>query len=295
MPLTHPVVLRGEAAFQAQQRQRRLASAIGLGLLAVCLAIAGWVSEFYPSSLAAGLPRAGEYFFRILPSLQWSHLFAGWETEGSLAFWFYRLDKWALLLFQTAQMAALATLMGASVAVVLAFPAARNLAWSRGTNLLTRRGLEATRTVPEIVYALIFVWAFGIGPLAGILAIALHTAGALGKLFAEVIENVDMKPWDGLRASGANWVQSCRFAILPQVAPNLVSYALLRFEINVRSASVIGFVGAGGIGQELYQVISFNYYEEISAIVVLVILAVMMIDLVSERFRHRLIDAAGAH
>lgn len=295
MSLTHPAALRGEAAFQAQQRQRRTASAIGLGVLVACLLVAGWVSEFYPSSLAAGLPRAGEYFLRILPSLQWGALFSGWETEGSLAFWFYRLDKWALLLFQTAQMAALATLMGASVALLLAFPAARNLAWSRGSNLLTRRGLEATRTVPEIVYALIFVWAFGIGPLAGILAIALHTAGALGKLFAEVIENVDMKAWDGLRASGANWAQSCRYAILPQVAPNLVSYALLRFEINVRSASVIGFVGAGGIGQELYQVISFNYYEEISAIIVLVILAVMMIDLVSERFRHRLIDAAGGH
>ena len=292
MTLANPVVQHWEDAYQAQLRQRRNASFIGFGILAALLLVAAWVSEFHPATLADGLPRAGEYFLRILPGLEWSKLFSSWETEGSLAFWFYRLDKWALLLFQTAQMAALATLMGASVALLLAFPAARNLAPTRLISTLTRRGLEATRTVPEIVYALIFVWAFGIGPLAGILAIALHTTGALGKLFAEVIENAEMKPWEGLRASGANWVQACRFGILPQVAPNLLSYVLLRFEINLRGASVIGFVGAGGIGQELYQVISFNYYEEISAIVLLIILAVVLIDLGSEALRHRLIGEA---
>jgi len=212
-------------------------------------------------------------------------------TEGSVAFWFYRIDDWAWLLLQTSQMAALATLAGAAVALVLAFPAARNIAPTRLLNVVTRRGLEAMRTVPEIVYALIFVWAFGIGPLAGILAIFLHTAGALGKLFSEVIENTELRAWEGLRASGANWAQACRYAILPQVAPNLISYALLRFEINVRGASVIGFVGAGGIGQELNLVIASNYYEEISAIIVLIILAVFLIDLVSERLRHRVIGA----
>lgn len=289
-----PVVQHGEAAYRALRRQRRFATVIGLAILGAALLAAGWVSEFYPSSLLGGLPRIGEYFGRILPSLQWNALFGGVETEGSLAFWFYRLDSWALLLLQTAQMAALATLGGAALALLLAFPAARNLAPRRAIHQITRRGLEATRTVPEIVYALIFVWAFGVGPLAGILAIAIHTAGALGKLFAEVIENAEMQPWDGLRASGANWAQACRYAILPQVAPNLLSYALLRFEINLRGASVIGFVGAGGIGQELYQVIAFNYYEEISAIIVLIILAVMSIDLLSETLRHRLIDVAGA-
>ncbi len=289
-----PVVQRGEAAYQALRRQRRNQTLLGLAVLAAALLLAARISEFYPSSLLAGLPRIGEYFAKVLPSLTWQNLLADWETEGSLAFWFYRLDKWALLLLQTAQMAALATLGGAAVALLLAFPAARNLAPSRLIHQLTRRGLEATRTVPEIVYALIFVWAFGVGPLAGILAIMIHTAGALGKLFAEVIENAEMQPWDGVRASGGNWAQACRYAILPQVAPNLLSYALLRFEINVRGASVIGFVGAGGIGQELYQVIAFNYYEEISAIVVLIILAVVMIDLLSERLRHRLITVDGA-
>ncbi|WP_241665278.1 phosphonate ABC transporter, permease protein PhnE [Teichococcus oryzae] len=289
-----PAAARGEAAYEALRRQRRNAGLLGGAILLACLLLAGWVSEFSPVALLAGLPRIGEYFGRILPSLQWANLFAGSETEGSLAFWFYRLDSWLLLLLQTAQMAALATLGGAAVALLLSFPAARNLVPSPWLHHLSRRALEATRTVPEIVYALIFVWAFGVGPLAGILAIAIHTAGALGKLFSEVMENAEMQPWEGLRASGANWAQACRYAILPQVAPNLVSYTLLRFEINVRGASVIGFVGAGGIGQELYQVIAFNYYEEISAIVLLIVLAVMLIDLVTDRLRHRLIHAAGA-
>jgi phosphonate transport system permease protein len=192
-------------------------------------------------------------------------------------------------------MAALATLAGAAVALLLAFPAARNIAPTRTINVLTRRGLEAARTVPEIVYALIFVWAFGVGPLAGILAIFIHTAGALGKLFSEVVENADLRAWEGLRAAGANWAQACRYAILPQVSPNLISYGLLRFEINVRGASVIGFVGAGGIGQELNLVIASNYYEEISAIVVLIILAVFAIDYFSEKLRHRVIGAAEGH
>ena len=226
-----------------------------------------------------------------MPGLRWDALLGGVETEGSLAFWMYRLDSWAWLLFETANMAALATLMGAGAALLMAFPAARNLGAGRVVNPLARRLLEAMRTVPEIVYALIFVWAFGVGALAGILAIAVHTAGACGKLFAESIENTGLGAWDGVRSAGGSWAQACRFAVLPQVAPSLLSYALLRFEINLRSASVIGFVGAGGIGEELYKVIAFNYYEEISAILLLIILAVFAIDLLSERLRHRVIGA----
>lgn len=287
-------VQRGETAFQAARRARRRATLVAFGVLAACLYVAGWVSDVNPEVLVAGFPRVGEYFVRIMPDLRWTTLLADSETEGSIASWFYRWDAWALLLLETANMAALATLGGAAVALVLAFFASRNLARSRWSYQLARRSLEAMRTVPEIVYALIFVWAFGIGALAGILAIMIHTIGALGKLFSEVIENADMRPWDGVRASGGTWGQACRYAILPQVAPNLISYALLRFEINVRGASVIGFVGAGGIGQEIYTVISFNYYEEISAIVLMVVLTVTLIDLLSERLRHRITEAARA-
>ena len=111
----------------------------------------------------------------------------------------------------------------------------------------------------------------------------------MGKLFAEAVENADMRPWEAMRATGGTWAQAVRYAIVPQVLPNFLSYALLRFEINVRGAAVIGFVGAGGIGQELYQVISQNYYEEISAIVVLMIVAVALIDMFSELVRTRVI------
>lgn len=290
----NPAVERGEATFRQHRRERLRVTLVGLGIFAACFLLAAWVSEVRPRSLAEGLPRVGEYFARILPDLRWATLFRDWETEGSLASWFYRADKWALLLLETANMAAMATVIGGTLALLLCFLAARNVARNAWSYQLARRGLEAMRTVPEIVYALILVWAFGIGPLAGIAAIALHTTGALGKLFAEAVENADLKPWDGVRAAGGTWAQAARYAILPQVAPNFLSYLLLRFEINVRGASVIGFVGAGGIGQELYLVISQNYYEEISAIVLMIVGVVVMIDLLSDRLRKRIIGEARA-
>jgi phosphonate transport system permease protein len=285
-------VAKGEAAFQARRRIRLIAATAGSALLLLCLAVSAWVSEAFPSALIAGAPRVGDYFHRLIPDLRWPVLFAGSGTEGSLAYWMYRLDSWAWLLFETSQIAALATLIGACLALVLCFPAAANLAPNRATYHLCRRLLELFRSVPDLVFALILVWTFGVGPLAGILAIALHTTGALGKLFAEVAENADLRLWDGVRAAGGSWAQAVRYAILPQVLPNFLSYALLRFEINVRGATVIGFVGAGGIGQELYTVISFSYYQEISAIVMLIVLAVSLIDLSSERLRHYAIGRA---
>ena len=282
---------RAEAAYQEARRHKRRVTLLGAAILLVCLLFSAWMSEADPATLWAGLPRIGEYFHRILPSLRWDALFAGAETEGSIAFWFYRIDRWALLIFETANMAALATLMGATAALLLCFPASRNLGAATWVYHLCRRALEALRTVPEIVTALILVWAFGIGPLAGILAIALHTTGALGKLFAEAIENADGGPWDGVVSAGGTWAEACRFAVLPQVLPNILSYALLRFEINLRSASVIGFVGGGGIGEELYTAIASNYYEEISAIALLIILCVAAIDVTSERIRHRVIGS----
>ncbi|MGP0001228.1 MAG: phosphonate ABC transporter, permease protein PhnE [Acetobacteraceae bacterium] len=274
-----------ETAFQARRRTRLVGGLGGCIALCAALLLAGWVSEAYPSSLIAGAPRIGEYFWKLLPDLRPPVLFAGTETQGSLAYWMYRIDIWLWLLFETSQMAALATLSGALLAALLCFPAAINLAANRAVHFAFRRVLELFRSVPDIVYALILVWTFGVGPLAGILAIALHTVGALGKLFAEVVENADMRPWEAVRATGGTWAHGLRFAILPQVLPNFLSYVLLRFEINVRGATVIGFVGAGGIGQELYSVISFNYYQEIGAIIVLIILAVSLIDLTSEKLR----------
>ncbi|HXA21720.1 MAG TPA: phosphonate ABC transporter, permease protein PhnE [Acetobacteraceae bacterium] len=274
-----------EAAFQARRRARFVAGFGGGAALCAALLVSAWVSEVFPASLIEGAPRIGEYLAKLVPDLHLPVLFAGVDAQGSLGYWMYRLDSWLWLLFETSQMAALATLSGAAVAMLLCFPAAANLAPNRAVHFAFRRTLELFRSVPDIVYALILVWTFGVGPLAGILAIALHTVGALGKLFAEVVENADMRPWEAVRAAGGTWAHGVRFAILPQVLPNFISYVLLRFEINVRGATVIGFVGAGGIGQELYSVISFNYYQEIGAIIVLIIAAVSLIDLTSERLR----------
>ena len=293
LPACVDAVQRTERAFRAARAARRRATLLAGAILLACLFLSAWMSEVRLETLAAGIPRIGEYFGRILPTLRWEVLFADWETEGSLAAWFYRADKWALLIFETAQMALLGTLGGGAVALGLCFFAARNLAPGGTAYHLARRTLEFCRTVPEIVFALIFVWAFGVGALAGILAIALHTAGALGKQFAEVAENADPGPPEAVRSTGAGWIHQMRFGVLPKVLPNFLSYALLRFEINLRGASVIGFVGAGGIGEELYHVIAFNYYEEISAIIVMIILSVMAIDILSERLRHRLILGAA--
>ena len=160
--------------------------------------------------------------------------------------------------------------------------------------LLVKRFLEFCRTVPEIVFALIFVVAFGLGPVPGVLAISIHTLGALGKLFAEVVENIDMKPVEGAVATGASWTAMVRFAVVPQVLSNFASYALLRFEVNVRGAAIMGFVGAGGIGQDLIESIRKFYYADVSALLVLIIATVMLIDLGTEQLRHRLIGMEHA-
>jgi phosphonate transport system permease protein len=186
-------------------------------------------------------------------------------------------------------MAYVGTLIGASAALGFCFLASKNVTANASIVFATRRFLEFSRTVPEMVFALIFVVAFSLGPLPGILALAIHTTGALGKLFAEVVENIDMKPIDGMVSTGGSWLHKVRFAVLPQVASNFVSYALLRFEINVRGAAVLGFVGAGGIGQDLLEVIRKFYYADVSALLVMIIATVMLIDAVTERVRHKIL------
>ena len=167
--------------------------------------------------------------------------------------------------------------------------ASRNLSRSGVMRFAAIRLLEFCRTVPDIVFALIFVVAFGLGALPGVLAITLHTTGTLGKLFAEVIENIDMRPVEGVQGTGGTWLSQIRFGVLPQVLSNFASYALLRFEINVRGAAVIGFVGAGGIGQELIVAIRKFYYSDVSAILLMLLVCVMAIDYGSEKLRYRLL------
>lgn len=272
-----------EAGFLAERRRQRIVLAIGAAVFALMVYGSAIVSGFLPERLAAGLPRIGDYVYRTLPEMSLATIL------GDIAYWYWGIDKWLLLLFDTLMIAVFATLLGTLGGFVFCFAASRNLMRSYSIYFVCRRVLEIARTVPELVYALIFVVAFGIGPFAGVLAIAIHSWGALGKLYAEVNENVDQRAIEGVRAAGGNWFEEIRYAVLPQVLPNFTTYTLWRLELNVRSAAIIGFVGAGGIGQELYHAISFNYHEDISAIVLMIVLTVTCIDLLCERIRHRMI------
>jgi phosphonate transport system permease protein len=263
---------------------QRRAYLIGAALLLAVICVAGWVAEFRLGVFFENFHKFPSYISRIfvLDSGDYKGQFVLFDISG----WYWGIWKWLRLLGETLLMAYVATLMGAVGGFFLCFLAAANLGVSNPVRMVTRRFLELCRTVPELVFALIFVMAFGLGPIAGILAIAVHTLGALGKLFSEVLENIDQNPVEGLTASGASWIKTMRFGVLPQVISNFISYALLRFEINVRGASVMGFVGAGGIGQDLIEAIRKFYYPDVSAILVLIIIAVTIIDLVTERMRH---------
>ena len=256
---------------------------LGFFVLLVCVAVSGQIAEISLSKFIQHIGNFTSYFYRI------AHLENGQSVLSDPAEWFWGWKKWLGLMGETLLMAYVGTLLGGCAALALCFLASKNITPNNTVVFATRRFLEFSRTVPEMVFALIFVVAFSLGPLPGILALAIHTTGALGKLFAEVVENIDMKPVDGVISTGGSWLHKVRFAVLPQVASNFASYALLRFEINVRGAAVLGFVGAGGIGQTLLEVIRKFYYADVSAVLVIIIATVMLIDAITERVRHRLL------
>tara|TARA_B100000676_G_scaffold240608_1_gene241598 strand:+ start:2836 stop:3705 length:870 start_codon:yes stop_codon:yes gene_type:complete len=258
-------------------------------LLLVGIILSSKIIDINSSNLLNGVPRLGDYVSQILPTLEPNNLFLGSKDQGSIAYWYFNLPKYIKLLFETFNMALFATMVGSTLGLFFSFLAAKNISPNSLIFFTIRRILEFFRGVPEIIFAILFVWILGIGPLAGIIAMTIHTTGSLGKLFSEVHENSDNKPIEALKASGGNWISEMRFGLLPQVIPNLISYALLRFEINIRASTILGFVGAGGIGQELYLVINFNYYEEVSAIILLIILTVISIDLFSGYLRKYII------
>ena len=270
-------------------RKKRFWNISLITLLLIGITLSSKIIDINSSNLLNGIPRLGDYVSQIIPSLETNNLFLSSKDKGSIAYWYFNLPKYLKLLFETFNMALLATIIGSTLALFLSFLAAKNTSPNSLVFFTIRRILEFFRGVPEIIFAILFVWVLGIGPLAGIIAMTLHTTGSLGKLFSEVHENSNNKPIDALKASGGNWLSEMKFGLLPQVLPNLISYVLLRFEINIRASTILGFVGAGGIGQELYLVINFNYYEEVSAIILLIILTVVSIDLFSSYLRKNII------
>ncbi|HWL57695.1 MAG TPA: phosphonate ABC transporter, permease protein PhnE [Paracoccus sp. (in: a-proteobacteria)] len=199
-------------------------------------------------------------------------------------------------LIETINIAAVSTLLGGLAAMVLALLSTRGLSRWPALTPVFRRLMDACRAIPEIVIALMLIYILGGGPVPAVAAIALHTAGALGKLFSEVAENADLKPVEGLASVGASWGQRMFLGIIPQVAPNWLSYALMRFEINVRASAILGFVGSGGIGYDLKIAMQWGQgrYDEVVAIFLLLFVTIVAIDRLSDYARARLVKGRPA-
>jgi phosphonate transport system permease protein len=278
---------RFHAEYASYRRRKKVYALVFGAVFVACIFGAGLAAKFDLMTLVRGLPRTTDFLTKLVPPI----------SVGSLAHdvgeWYWDIRKWMASLANTLLMAYLATVLGTLIGGFMSFFAARNLARHYAVYWVTRRLLEIARTVPDIVWALLFIIAFGIGPMAGILAITVHTIGAQGKLFAEVNENISTLPLDGIRAAGGNWFEEMRFAVLPQVAPNYMSYTFWRLELNVRSATIVGFVGAGGIGHDLFTSIQLLYFADAGAILLIIVATIMGIDMVSEKLRHRAIGKAS--
>jgi phosphonate transport system permease protein len=190
---------------------------------------------------------------------------------------------------ETLAMAFIGTVLGAVVAFPLAFLASKNMMPFRPVQFTTRRFADLLRAFDYLIWALIFVRAIGLGPMAGIMAIAIVEVGTFVKLYSEAIENLDRKQMDGVRAAGGNSLQVIRYGVLPQVLPMMVSNTLYMFEHNVRSASILGIVGAGGIGFLLADRLRAYELQEACTIIILVVLTVYAIDFLSKKLRERII------
>lgn len=193
-------------------------------------------------------------------------------------------------LVETINIAGASTLIGACMGGMISLLSTRGLAkWPRLIPVF-RRIMDIMRAMPEIVIALVLIFLLGGGPVPAMIAIAFHTVGALGKLFSEVNENASLKPVEGLESVGASWTQRMWLGVIPQVAPNYISYALLRFEINIRASAILGFVGAGGIGYDLKNTMTWGQgkYDEAAAIFVLLFATIVIVDQASSYLRARL-------
>ncbi len=199
------------------------------------------------------------------------------------------LPEYAYKMLETINIALVSTLIGFAFGFLLCFLAASNLVTRRWLRFFVRRFLEILRAFPEIVIAGFFLAILSMGPIPAIIAVSIHTIGALGKMFFEVVENADTRPDEGLRAAGGNWPERVWFGIVPQVMPNFLSYGLLRLEINVRASTIIGAVGGGGIGEALRLSISQTHEAKTLAIIFLLLLTIIAVDQFSAWLRRKLV------
>ncbi len=280
-PSKRPNLSNPTEAYIHQSRRKRLYGFILL-ILFVALMASGFdvAQDRNAGDFLSGLHQLGAFPSEVLseawknranlPGLLWEHLPSLIETLNIAA----------------------ATLLGGAFGAFLALGSTRHLARFPLLTPLFRRTADIMRAIPEIVIALVLIFILGGGPVPAVLAIAFHTAGALGKLFSESAENADLKPVEGLASTGASWSQKIWLGILPQVAPNWLSYALLRFEINIRASAILGFVGSGGIGYDLKLAMQWGggKYDQVVAIFALLFCAIVVFDQLSGYARNRLVN-----
>jgi phosphonate transport system permease protein len=249
---------------------RSLANLLLWALVLAILALSWRGAEIRPLDLVRDAGNMAEYASGFFPPD-----FSDWR-------------QYAVELVVTLQIAIWGTALAIVSAIPLGLASAANITpwWIHQP---VRRLMDACRSINEIVFALLFVVAVGLGPFAGVLALWVHTTGVLAKLFSEAVEAIDPRPVEGIRATGARALEEIVFGVVPQVLPLCCSYALYRFESNIRSASVVGMVGAGGIGMVLWDVIRGFQYAQTAAVLIMLIVTVTLVDLLSSRLRKRLI------
>lgn len=268
---------------------------MGLLIFSALLAVSIRQSQLFNSEIGSDpLGRIGDFLARMSPKLRPESLLADRATHGSLASWFYDTPLWLKLGWQTVEMATIGTAFGVIGGFFAACLTARNLMPIAAVRFTVRRTLEVVRTLPEIIVALVLVSAFGVGPLPGVITLAIGTTGSLGKLFSEINEGVDSRALEALDAAGAGLARKIRYGVMPQALPNYASYALLRLEMNVAAAAALGVVGAGGIGLELQRAITYTEFDTYLAILLLMVTLIFIIDIASEALRHRLIRPGAA-
>jgi phosphonate transport system permease protein len=219
-------------------------------------------------------------------------LFTGSQNMREFGAEFLHPDftDWRLYVAQmwlTVQIALWGTVLAILIAVPFGLGCARNVSppWLQQP---LRLAMNLLRSIPDLLIGLVFIVAVGLGPFSGVMALALNTGGVLAKLFSEAVEAIDRDPVDGIRATGASKLQEMVWGVIPQVAPHWTSFALYRFESNARSATVLGLIGAGGIGQLLFETLNAFQFHKLSPMVIVIILAVSLIDLLSQAMRSRL-------
>jgi len=258
-------------AFGAPWPERALHLALAIGVL-LWLGYLHWLFDF--GKIFSGF---GRLWVIVRLMVDWSR-FAQWDHVEILK-----------SMLETVTMAFLGSLLAGVAALPLGFLGARNVIPNRVFRFFTRRVFDVLRGLDQLIWALVFVRAVGLGPIAGILAIFVSDTGVLAKLYAEVIENADKGQVDGIRSTGAARLMTLRLGVLPQVLPLMMSQALYQLESNSREATILGLVGAGGIGLRLSERIQINAWDQVAYIIVLILITVGAIDFVSRRIRRRLI------